>query len=413
MSSCKNDTDNQIPVIEITSPFEGQEFFVPDSIHVSGSISDDNNVKSLQVGLVNTQFVSVIPILYMFPESTNYELEIELPIAGNDIETGNYYVYIRAEDENNFKNKYQSIHITGVPKVLEKIIVLTYKDATKIGVSAVDADNNVVPLFEVTGDYASSETDSKNRLLYISGNSTFDIQTYNLDTKEMTWQRAAFPPLPVHENNCFYFDEHLYASYASYYIYGFRYNGSMVFNTTIEESKLPSRIMKFQDFLLADLQSKTGGFSYIATYYASTGAEKQRVQTTYKVVDFHDAGENKVLVIGNENNDGVVWQFDPYLNKQSFLKNVAGKILCSVKLANDDYLIGTINSVFLFTTNFLTLEEILPGTVVNVLRYEPVNQKIYAAGVNQIFIYNYPEIKIQNAITISDGILNMHLFYNR
>lgn len=413
MSSCKEDIDNQIPVIEISSPFEGQEYFIPDSIHVLASISDDNNVKSLQVGLVNTQFVSVIPIVYLFPESTNYELEIELPIIGNDIETGNYYVYIRAEDENNFKNKYQSIHITGVPKVLEKIIVLTYKGTTKIGVSAVDAESNVVPLFEVTGDYASSETDSKNRLLYIAGHSTFDIQTYDLDTKEIVWQRDAFPPLPVHENNCFYFDEHLYASYASYYIYGFRYNGSMVFNTTIEESKLPSRIMKFQDFLVADLQSKTGGFSYIATYYASTGVEKQRIQTNYKVVDFHDAGENRVLVIGNENDEGVVWQFDPYLNTQIFLKNVAGKILCSVKLANDDYLIGTLNSVFLFTTNFLTLEEILPGTVVNVLRYDPVNQKIYAAGVNQIFIYNYPEIKIQNAITISDGILNMHLFYNR
>ena len=413
MSSCKNDTDNQIPVIEITSPFEGQEYFVPDSIHVLASISDDNTLKSIQVGLVNNQFVSVIPSVYLFPESTNYELEIELPITGTDIETGNYYVYIRAEDENNFKNKYQSIHITGVPKVLEKIIVLTYKDATKIGVSAIDANNNVAPLFEITGDYASSETDSKNRLLYIAGHSTFDIQTYDLDTKEMEWHRDAFPPLPVHENNCFYFDENLYASYASYYIYGFRYNGSMLFNTTIEESKLPSRIMKFQDFLLADLQSKTGGFCYIATYYASTGAEKQRIQTNYKVVDFHDAGENKVLVIGNENDEGVVWLFDPYLNTQIFLKNVSGKILCSVKLANDDYLIGTVNSVFLFTTNLQTLEEILPGTVVNVLRYEPVNQKIYAAGLNQIFIYNYPEIKIQNAITISDGILNMHLFYNR
>jgi hypothetical protein len=413
ISSCKDDTDKKIPVIEIINPFAGQSFNVPDTIHVEALISDDRALKSIQVGLVNKEFISVLPLVYLFPQNASYQLNIDYPVSSLDLETGQYYLFIRAEDEINFKNKYVSIYLTGLPKILEKIIVLTQKNPATIGVLSINPQNITEPLFEVAGDYASSETDSKNRQLYIAGITNFDIQAYNLDTKEMIWQRPAAPPLPVHSTDCFYFDEHLYASYASYFIYGYRYTGAMFFNTTLEENKIPSRIMVFNDFLLADLQSKTGGFTYIATYYLSTGVEKQRIQTYYKVVDFYDGGENKVVVVGNQNEEGIIYLLDPVMNKQTLIANVPGKIFCSVKLPDDDYLIGTQHSVFLFTINPLTLEEIFIGTTLFRLRFDPVNQQIYAAGNSEIFVFNYPEIEKQNAITISDGILNLHLYYNR
>jgi hypothetical protein len=413
ISSCKEDHVGSIPVINISSPYKGQEYFIPDTITVKAYISNDIILGSIQVGLVNEQFISVGPVIYLVTESNNFNLELDYPLIQTSLETGNYYLYIRAESENEFKNKYQSIHITGAPKVLENIIVLTKKDVTSIEVSAVDSDSNTEFLFEIKGDYSSSETDSKNRLLYVAGYKTFDIQTYNLENKEIEWQRTAFPPLPVHTTDCFYFDEGLYASYASYYIYGFRYNGSLIFNTTVEESKIPSRIMKIKEFLLADLQSKTTGFTYLATYYISTGAEKQRIQTNYKVVDFYDAGGNNILIIGNQDSQGVIWLFDPWTNIQTFLQNVQGKIICSVNLSEESFLLSVQDKVLFFKINPVTLTEILDGQILYRLRLDPINQKIYAAGEKQLFVLGYPEIKIQNAISFPDSILNLHLFYNR
>ncbi len=96
----------------------------------------------------------------------------------------------------------------------------------------------------------------------------------------------------MHNDNCLYFDEELYMSYQTNYVYGYRHNGSQLFNATMENDKSPSRLAKFNEFLLVDLQSKTGGITYLATYYLVTGAEKQRLTTNYKVVDFFEIDNN-------------------------------------------------------------------------------------------------------------------------
>jgi hypothetical protein len=300
-----------------------------------------------------------------------------------------------------------------VPKKLEKIVVVTYKDASQVGILTIDPESNVEHVVDISTDYASSEIDSKYRQLYIAGVNLVDMTAYNFDTGEIEWQRAASPPLPVHSADCFYIDDYLYASYSSYYIYGFRYNGSMVFNTTIEMDKQPSGIMKFQDYIIADLQSKTGGYNYIATYYLASGVEKQRMPSTYQVVDFYDAGNNEVLIIANENDEGTLRLFNPEDNMETVLAEIPHKIICSAQFTESEFILGSPGTNYLFSSDQLGLTEILPGTQVFTFRFDPIGQQIYASGLNQVFVITYPELEIQNAITISDGILNLHLFYNR
>jgi hypothetical protein len=411
--SCNKESSNPIPVIVITSPFEDQAFFIPDTIHIEATISDDKSVNSLQVGLVNSDFVPVLPLIYLSPGNSNYQLTLDLPVSDIDIETGDYYIYIKAEDDKDFKNKYQAVQITGLPKVLERVIVVTHKDDDEIAVTAVDGNNSKEPLFDISSDYASSEVDSKKRQFYLAGANLTDISAYNLDTKDNEWIRVAFPPLPVHSTGCLYFSEHIYASYDSYYIYGFRYNGSQVFDTEVETGMRPSRIMKFQTFLIADLQSKTGGFSSIASYNITTGVEKNRLQITYRVVEFLEADENSVIAVANENEQGVIWLFDPNSNMQSFLMEIPGKILCAVKLTDDHYMLGTSAAVYHFTLSSLSLSEVTINAIIYRLRYDDLNKKIYAGEANRISILSYPEMQIQNTIEFSDSILNFHLLYNK
>lgn len=412
-SSCNKDSHNPIPIIEITAPFDGQEFQIPDTIHIEATISDDKSVNNIQVGLVDEQFVPVLPLIFLSPGSSNYQLSLDIPVSDSNIETGEYFLYIKAEDEKDFKNKYQSILIMGLPKVLEKIIVVTHKSENEIAVTSVDGNNNSEHLFDIGSDFTSSEVDSKNRQFYFAGKNLTDLSAYNLDTHELEWKIEAFPPLPVHAAGCLCFDEYIFASYDSYYIKGFRYNGSQVFDAYIESGKRPSVIRKFNTFLIADLQSKTGGFSYIASYNINTGAEKNRLQTTYRVVDFLEADENKLLVVANENEEGVLWLFDPNMNMQTYLREIPGKIHSSVKLTDDYYLFGTSADIYHLTLSSLYLSETDLNAVVYSLMYDDLNKKIYAGEANGISIISYPEIQIQNTIGFSDSILNFHLLYNR
>jgi len=413
LSSCREDNNDQIPTIHITSPFEGENFYIPDTISVNASIVNDQILTSLQVGLVNSQFVSVVPIIYLFPGNSSYQLEMELPVTQNELESGDYYVYIRAEDEFNFKNEYQHVRLIQQPKILEKLILVTYKDAANVGISAIDLENNIDHIADIHTDYTASEIDSKHRQIYIAGVNLMDLSAYNFDNDEIEWQRTAFPPLPMHTSNCLFFEENLYTSYSTYFIYGFRYNGNLVFNATVEENKLPSRIIRFEDYLIADLQSKVGGYNYITTYYLKTGVEKQRISTNYKVVDFYDAGNNEVLILANENEQGTIRIFNPEVNSESELNNVTDKIICSAQISESEYFISTPGLNFLYFLNQQEYQEVLPGTNLFIVKFDPVNSEIFAAGLNQVFVISYPDIEIQNAVTISDGILNLHLFYNR
>jgi hypothetical protein len=411
--SCTKEADKTIPEITIYSPDENQEFNVYDTIKVSAKIEHQNILTSIKVVLVDEEFIPVLPPVNKFPDQTVYNLNVDYPINDIQIEDGEYYIQIRAEDGLEFKNKYRKIHINGIPRELEKIIVIVQKSSMKLGIMAIDMQNNLSVLFDVEGDYADSETDSKNRLLYLAGMNQINIVARNLDTYETLWQKELMPPLPAHSPGCLCFDEILYASYDSYFIYGYRYNGLLIFNAIVEEKKSPSRIAKINDFLLADLQSKSGGITYLATYYIVTGAEKQRIATSYKVVDYFGSIENNVLIFANENDAGIIKQYDPFQNTQTTIKNVPGKIICSVKLTESDYVIGTEDKILLFNLNQSVFTNTLPGTIALRLKFDPLNQKIYVVGLNRIDIVNYPVMQIQNTITLEESILNLHLFYNK
>ena len=284
LSSCKKETDNQHPVITYISPYELQKFDVLDNIHIKANISDDKAIESVRIGLVNKEFVSVLPSVFVYPNSINYQLDIDYPIDDQYLETGEYYVQLRAEDGTNFKNQYQLVFISGIQREFEKVIVLTQGNFNEIRISEIDKTDNFSFLFDIYGDYSGSETNSRYQQLYIAGKDLININTYNLHSQEIAWLKETFPPVPMHNDNCLYFDEELYVSFQTNYIYGYRYNGSQVFNATVENDKSPSRLTKFNEFLLVDLQSKTGGITYLATFYLTTGAEKQRLATNYRVV---------------------------------------------------------------------------------------------------------------------------------
>lgn len=411
--SCEQEPENLYPVIDITSPVLNQHFIIPDTIHIEANITHDEGLTKIKVGLVNDQFISVLTSYYLSPEGRNYHLSMDFPITGSDLETGDYYLLIRAEDETEFKNEYIKIHIAAIPLEFEKLVVLTNSSSSLVKVSSVKLDGQFNSILDVYTDYSSSEIDSKSRMLFIAGINLFDITSINLDESEIKWQRNAFPPLPMHAPFCTCFNEYFYISYATSFIYGFRSDGSMVFNTTIEENKLPSRILKYNEYLLADLQSKTGGFNYLATYYLSTGAERQRMQNSYSVVDYHDAGEKNVLIMANGNEGGRILRYDPDENVETLLLELPEEINFSLKITDNEYLIGTSAKNYLFDLNLLSLNEVLDGMTFTLMRFESLSDKIFAAGDNQLYIISYPEMQIQNTIMFSDSILNLHLFYNR
>lgn len=412
-TACKKETDHQHPVITYISPYELQGFNVLDNIPIEAKISDNKIITSLKVGLVDENFAPVLPFIYIYPNSANYTLDVEFPIDDPYLETGEYYVLIKAEDGTNFKNQYQLIFISGIPREFEKLLVLTQGAFNEIQISEIDKSDDFNFMFNINGDYSGSASNSRYQHLYIAGKDVINLNCYDLPTKEIEWSIEAFPPVPMHNNDCLYFDEEIYVSFQTNYIYGYLHNGSQIFNATVENDQTPSRLAKFNDFLLVDLQSKTGGMTYIATFYLATGAEKQRLVTNYKVVDFFKLDNNNVLIAGNDEGGGVLNSFDPYTNIATTLLSVPGEIACITKLTDNNFIIGTDNNILVYDYDQTFLTSILPGKVAYRICFDETENNIYTVSPKLIEKIKYPQMLPQKTYPLPDSIFNIHLLYNK
>lgn len=410
--SCEED-DTSHPIITIHSPAMSQHFDIYDTIKVSADISDNNVITTIKVVLTDSQLLQVLPADYIYPNSATYNVSLNYPIYDKYLETGEYYLLIRSEDGTNFKNEYQNISITGIPLELEQIIVLTDKNTNQMGVSSINQVNQINPLFDIEGDYAASVVDSRYQQLYVAGKNIINLHCYSLQSFVLWWTIETAPPLPMHSENCLIYDEFLYASFDSYYIYGYRYDGSNIFSTTIEEGKRPSKIKKFNDLLLADLQSKTGGNTYIATYYTVSGSEKQRLQTNYEVVEFLNLDEDNVLIAANKYGQGVINSYNPYQNVETQIMEVPGRIQCAVKLSNSNYLISTDEKIYEYIHEYTTITQVLPGTAALRLKFDDLNSMVYTVEPYLIKEIKYPQMTYQSSHLLQDSILDVHLLYNK
>lgn len=411
--SCKKDTDTQHPVITYNSPYELQDFEVLDIIPVIADISDEHIIEYVKVDLVDSEFSPVLPAVYFYPKTTNYHLDIDYPIDDAYLKSGEYYIHIKAEDGTNFKNQYQLIWINGIPRQFDKLVVLTQPDFNTIEISEIDKSDNFNFLFDIDGDYSGSEINSRYQQLYIAGKEFINLNTYDLNTLELDWFKESFPPVPMHNDDCLYFDEDLYVTFNTNYIYGFRHNGAQSYNSTVENDKSPSRLATFNEFLLVDLQSKTGGITYLSTFYLVTGAEKQRITTNYKVVEFFKIDDNNVLIAGNSSGEGVLIKYDPYANIATTLLPVPGKIACIEKLPYNKFIIGTDNSILFYDHEQNSLTSILPGKVAYRIQFDETENNIYTVAPKLIEKIKYPQMLSQKLYPLPDSIFNIHLLYNK
>jgi len=364
--------------------------------------------------LTDDHLVSVQSPVFFYPQATgNYNLSAIYPISNTSLQTGDYYMLVRANNESNYRNKYQKIFINGLPLQFEDVVVLTEKATNLIHVSSISEYGTVDSLFEIYGDYASSESDSEHKRLYIAGINFINLIAYDLQSAMIVWTKDVEPPLPVHAPDCLHFDEELFSSFASYDIFGYLYNGSVTFTASVEEGLKPSRIFKFGEFLIADLQSKTGDNNFIATYYLVSGSEKQRLANYFKVVDFFALSDDLVLILANDNDGGIIMEYEPQNNILTDVVEAQAALICSVKVSETEFVIGTDNGNFIFKAGQASLAPVLQGISPKRLRFDPANQKIYSAGPNLIKVISYPNLTVLDTYTLTDSILNFHLIFNK
>ena len=118
--------DNDAPVISIISPMENTSYQLPASIVISGNVIDDHNINNIKINIVDENQSPISTEINITIDSLEYQFEESFQINERLLNSGTYYVNVKAfDEENNLSSSYRSIQISEIPRVLKSIYFLT------------------------------------------------------------------------------------------------------------------------------------------------------------------------------------------------------------------------------------------------------------------------------------------------
>ncbi len=413
LTGCQKDTSDQIPVISIQRPYPNQAFGSPDSIKVKATITDDRQILSIRVSLTNENFHSIQLPVFVYPGTTEYELNLTYYIDDKIDVSGSYYIQVRAEDGVNFKNAYQPVVITAPPREFEKALVITRPGYGKVELYELPATGDPVSRFIFDGDYTGGAINSSGGQLFIAGKNQLNLLAFDLKNNTIDWTIDPIPMEPMHNEDCLFFDEYLFATYYTDYIYGYYSYGSVVFDAGVAETESPRKIWRKDNYVLADFQRTNNGQPFIKTMFTLTGQEKQRILTNFSVAGFHHLEGYKLTITANAGSKGMIYRYDIESNGLSFLQELSGNIHSSVEVDNGRILISCDEGLKLFYPQQNILTTLEENLIAKKMSYDDINQLLYTIADNEVRIYSWPQMVNQKTFPFSDTILDLHLQFTK
>ncbi|MCB0804575.1 MAG: hypothetical protein KDC05_02190 [Bacteroidales bacterium] len=408
---CEKEPEGTAPVISMISPKTGTSFSNTDSLFIDVSVTDDESIKSVKIGLNNVDQIPAATSLFFFPETRSWQYNSFFQTGENNLEPGIYYIVVRAEDETKYSTEYRQVIFSGISDKEKRLIVITEKDQYSMDVQIEDDFGLMPVVFSVAGDFSASALDPDGNKLFIAGNQQFNLKAYNLDNYNKTWQFEDYSWEPYHNENCLYYENDLYLTYRSYYIQSVSSNGNIGFTTFIENNESPEEIISFDDYLLVDMQKKNAGTPSVAVYYRNTGIEKQRILTTFDVINFHPYGNDNVLIICN-NQLGSIYHYRLETNYLYQKTSLTEKITASEKIDGNSLLLGTMQGLLQYNIIQNSLTDILADISIRDILFDKESGKLYLWSDNKVLLYSWPEMENQKTYLFSDSILSLHLqFY--
>lgn len=414
-SSCKKEK-SIAPVIRIMSPLPGQGFNAGDTVHVSASISDDHEVTSVTIRLLNASYISCDHDEVIRTTGSTAEIRKEYVISNSYLETGNYYIAVIASDGSELTNEYVKIHITELPKVRKEVFLLSAYNNFSYTVSSLDSLNNPVMAFHVNGDYVSSAINSVNHELLTVGSISGSFSAYDLFTNSIRW---SYPPtafsIPTFKN-LFLIKDRVYVSYYDGRIKGYDMDGAQKYEVQQQGYFIPDVIYKNDIYFFSEIYYRSSHLNKLGVFYLGTGEEKQEHTIDIDLRNMYSLDQNRLLLFGNDTilGQGKIEIYDISGNGSILLQTLLTGLLNNVVQLDDiHYLLACTDGIYKYDYSMNSIITFVTGLPVYSLEYDEVNQELFACSGHTMHVYNAVTATPEYTVTSADSLLDVKVLYNK
>lgn len=412
--SCSKDEDTIIPQIIINEPYEFMNFKVTDTVQIRANIFDDKIIKSIEIEIVNTDYLPISNKIIIQPNTNEIFIYEEIALDNIQLKSGTYYLKIRAFDGTNEKHLYRAINIAGITRKFKSIIAINKNNETSYTVFSIDSTQKQIFTYDRAYNFSAINHDYQQ--LYICGRVNAILKSYNLIDNTLAWEIEAEnnPPTPSFEN-LYFNDNTLFISGFLSYINGYNRFANKVFTSNININYYPIKTLKFQNYLIVEEKNKTSDLRMLSLYYTPTGALKNSTYLSFSIKSMFEKNHKEIILFGNNlQNQAVLYWFNidnqtfysPHSIPTDYLKD-------AVKIDQNNYLIASGTKVFWYQLQNNSLTTLIQDINAEHIDFEDISQTIVISSSNKLLFYSFPSAIKTGETTMQLQIADFQLNYNK
>jgi hypothetical protein len=412
--SCKKDNKTDTPTVQITAPTGLPTYNVFDSIRISGTASDPQGLRSINVFLSTG---NSIPIMGTAPvtvtsNTTNFSLVYVL----NDIHlaSGNYYVTVGASNGTNSAYAYQEIYVKAAPTIREAVYAIT-RSGTTTQVWKMDSMLHSSLAATEPGNFINADISSYYQQLFVSAYDTGNMNAINVPGVSPAWSIPGVNTIAPYFTNVYSVNDVAYVSLYNGDINYYDTHGNLQSQYLATLGYYPIKTFLFDSYLFTEQKNISGPSENLVLYYPS-GGSFQQAALPGPLVAMYGQDNDDIFVFGNSTSG------NPYFEQYSISKNLfyspislpSAKLLSATQIDANTYLIGFANStVYLYTWNPNSMVSFVSGINANKLRYDVAGNTVIAAVVKSVNQYNYTTGALMYTTPLPDTVKDVQILYNK
>lgn len=417
LCSCKKDTDEKGPEVTFQAPLDNQSFNAFADVNVNATVSDETEITSVVVSLVDINHVSVHVSVSVPVTSPSMTVNISYPLNNIHLESGMYYLMITASDGKNESHTYQPITITAIPKALKKIFVATNTSAFQTNMYYIDSTFSVMNSYNsFSGDFLGISASSYYQQVFKCGNYNGNFTSIALPDNVVKFTVSPLVSSAPYFTAYYSEDKKVYTGRYDETVKGYNNAGNIIYSGTANSGYYIRKMIMNSGYLIAEEKNKTAAGKILVSFY-TTGTPKEQVAISQDVVAFCEKDDHNVFVFGNDAGQAVIQLYDRLNNS---LWNpypyalAAGSILSAVKIDQDTYLLGHSNGT-IYKYQYLSgsITTYLTGYTARQLKYDELNHDVYIAEANLITAVDYSSKTVVHSVSSAENILDFSFLYNR
>ena len=415
IQGCKDNEDLVYPEISVSQPLNGDNFENGDTISFQVTFSDNSELLSAEVVLVDKNNIAVLPNLNLVPDKNPFSLIGSYIISDPLLPGGVYQLRFRASDGTNVTNRFVDIQIHELEMQLLYPLIVTHPASNQWTAYKLNGTGTWKEIFSYTGDYLGSAVNSAASQFYTCGISQSDLTAVKLPEGGFLWNVKP----EIHQSlrwfeGITFTDNKLYISCAEGNIRGYDKTGNEIYKTETYQNAIPSISVKTQNFVVAYFKDNFSNSNLLVAFHNEGGKMIHYKFILTGPIGLHHLNNDKVLVFSNNNGEGEISLYNGMDNSfSSFYHFNEGTFFETAALDSDNFIISGSAGLFWYRMSKNSLISIAPDLINCQLACDPIDQLIYAGQNSMLKVLDFSTTSVIQIYPLPGPVVDLHLVYNK